>query len=513
MVKQTIRMDMNRVEGDLQIEIAVDGNTVTDAWCTGTMYRGFEQILVGRHPNDALVITPRICGICSTSQLYAATSALEMAGQISIAPNGTRIRNLCLMAEAVMSDARHTFLMFTPDFCNPAYHDHALRNAVHDAFEPPFRGHFAQQAVEYSKRILGIVISFGGQWPHSTYMVPGGVTCSFDARTCAHCTEIVDAYVAWYESTVLGCSSERWLAIQSADNFEAWLDEAPTHQASGVGLFTRFGRSIGLHETGKGTQNLLSAGCYHDPDLWQPPFDNPHCLFPGGFYNSATGQIERFDHECIAEHVRHSWFEDHGGGRHPWQTHTTPAYTSDDDDRYSFAKAPRYNDQVAQLGPLADFVLGGDPLITSLFEREGANTWLRQFVRLHRPVVLLDHMRRTIAKLERHIGDSTFIKADLPTEGRGVGLINAARGTLGHWVTLEAGKIAGYQIVTPTTWNGSPRDAAGRRGHWEESFIGLEVKDIDNPIELCHVVRSHDACLVCTVHFTGTHQRQRAARW
>jgi len=111
-------MDLNRVEGDVEIKLEVDGNMVTDAWCVGTTYRGFEQILVGRDPKDALVITPRICGICSTSQLYAATSALEVAFQSPLAPNGTRIRNLCLMAEGVMSDARHTFLMFAPDLCN-----------------------------------------------------------------------------------------------------------------------------------------------------------------------------------------------------------------------------------------------------------------------------------------------------------------------------------------------------------------------------------------------------------
>jgi uptake hydrogenase large subunit len=108
--RRTIKMEMNRVEGDLEIQLEVEGHTVTDAWCIGTMYRGFEQISVGRDPQDVLVITPRICGICSTAQLCAATAALEMAYQAPIAPNGSRIRNLCLMAESVMSDARHTFL-------------------------------------------------------------------------------------------------------------------------------------------------------------------------------------------------------------------------------------------------------------------------------------------------------------------------------------------------------------------------------------------------------------------
>jgi len=124
----------------MEVRLELEGQTVTDAWCVGTMFRGFEQILVGRDPGDALVITPRICGICTTSQLYAAASALETAYQAPIAPNGTRIRNLCLMAESVMSDARHTFLMFTPDFCNAAYRDHPLYSRVMELFEPTVQG-------------------------------------------------------------------------------------------------------------------------------------------------------------------------------------------------------------------------------------------------------------------------------------------------------------------------------------------------------------------------------------
>src|SRR3954453_14817073 len=152
--RRTIRMELNRVEGDMEVRLELAGREVTDAWCIGTMFRGFEQILAGRDPGDALVIAPRICGICSTSQLYAAASALETAYGAPIDPNGTRIRNLCLMAESVMSDARHTFLMFTPDFCNDAYGDHPLYPRVMELFEPPFKGRLAKKTVEWATRVL-----------------------------------------------------------------------------------------------------------------------------------------------------------------------------------------------------------------------------------------------------------------------------------------------------------------------------------------------------------------------
>jgi hypothetical protein len=118
-VSKRITFDMNRVERDLEVQLEVESDVIRESWCVGTMYRGYEQVLVGRAPSDALVIVPRICGICSTSHLYAGVRALEDAWGVQPAPNGVRVRNLCLLAEAVMNDARQTFLMFCPDFCHP----------------------------------------------------------------------------------------------------------------------------------------------------------------------------------------------------------------------------------------------------------------------------------------------------------------------------------------------------------------------------------------------------------
>jgi uptake hydrogenase large subunit len=508
--RRTIRMELNRVEGDMEVRLELDDRTVTDAWCVGTMYRGFEQILLGRDPADALVIAPRICGICSTSQLYAATSALETAHGTAIAPNGTRIRNLCLMTESVMSDARHTFLMFTPDFCNMAYAGHQLRHEVMDLFEPPFKGRIARETVEQTKKILAIVIAFGGQWPHSSYMMPGGVTCPLDEERLAECSAAIDAYVDWYERAVLGCTIDEWSSLESADDFDTWL-EAPAHRDAALGVFARFGRSIGLEEQAKGTPNLLSSGCYYDPERWQPPFAERPCLQPGGFYDGERDALEPFSHWSVSEHLAYARYVDPGGGAHPWDSQTIPQDTNGD--AYSYAKATRYDDRVVQLGPLADLVAAGDPLIRSFFERQGASTWLRQFTRLHRPVATLRAMREVVGELREQLDEPTYLPYEPQPDGDGFGAINAARGSLCHWVRVRNGKIANYQIITPTAWNGSPRDESGRRGHWEESFVGLELEDPDNPVELFHVIRSHDACLVCTVHFVTGGGDRRFTFW
>ncbi|HQB45166.1 MAG TPA: nickel-dependent hydrogenase large subunit, partial [Polyangiaceae bacterium] len=136
---KTIVLHMNRVEGDLEVHVDVADGVVVDAWCKGTMYRGFEKILVGRGPLDGLVITPRICGICSTSHLLAAARALDDVFDVEPPPDAHRVRNVTLMTETVQSDIRHTVLMFAADLVNPAHRsDPHFEEAVR-RFEP-FRG-------------------------------------------------------------------------------------------------------------------------------------------------------------------------------------------------------------------------------------------------------------------------------------------------------------------------------------------------------------------------------------
>jgi len=153
--------------------------------------------------------------------------------------------------------------------------------------------------------------------------------------------------------------------------------------------------------------------------------------------------------------------------------------------------------------------LAGDPLITSWMQAEGPNAWLRQLTRLHRPVVVMELMRQTIAELRAEINEPAMVRpTQVPDEAEGFGAVNAARGTLCHWICIRDAKISNYQVVTPTTWNASPRDSDGRRGHWEESFVGLTIADPADPLQLGHIVRSHDACLVCTTHMIRTGQRR-----
>ena len=502
MAKVTLDIDLNRVEGDLELQVDLEDGVIVDARCIGTLYRGFEQILIGRAPLDPLVITPRICGICGTAHLYAAVLALEQLGGIRPSEQAAHIRNLCLMAETLQSDLRQTFLFFTPDLCHPRYAGHPMAEEVVGAFAP-FKGSVARGCLAISRKVVEIVAIFGGQWPHSTYMLPGGVVQPANRRRLLETGDIMASTRAWFEEAVLGDDLEAWLALDGADAFFAWLEAGRAHADGALGRFTRFARSIGLHRIGRGSGHLLSYGVNPRPD-------GTHGGMPAGFYDADAGRVEALDHLRVNEHVRHSWFRNYAGGKHPWDGETIPDYQPGQQ-RYTWAKAPRYGDKVAQTGPLAELRVAGDPLIAELLDREGDNTWLRQFARLRRAAWTLKAMADTLAALGQVLDQAHYTDPaikDWP-DGDSYGLVEAARGALGHWLRVRNGVIDRYQIVTPTAWNASPRDSGDQPGHWERSLIGLRIDDPDDPVEVGHIVRSHDPCLVCTVHFLGSRKKHR----
>jgi hydrogenase large subunit len=231
MPKKTINVPLNRVEGDLEVRVQIDAGAVSEAWCSGTMYRGFEKILVGRGALDGLVITPRICGICGTSHLTSASRALDMIAHVAPPPDAVRVRNLALMTEHVQSDVRHAFLMFAVDFANPAYKDCVLFEEAVRRYAP-FQGETVIETIQQTKKVLEIIAIIGGQWPHSSYMVPGGVASIPSTGDLLQCQLLLKQYRNWYERRVLGCTLERWQDVRSGADLEAWLVESDAHRQS-----------------------------------------------------------------------------------------------------------------------------------------------------------------------------------------------------------------------------------------------------------------------------------------
>lgn len=505
--KRMVNIPLNRVEGDLEIRAEVEGNAVSNAWACGTLYRGFETMLIGRAALDGLVITPRICGICTTAHLTAAARALDMIAGATPPPSAVGIRNVALMTEYFQSDLRQVFLMFTADLANPAYAQTPLFEEAVRRYEP-FRGETVIEAIRETKRVLEILVIVGGQWPHSSFIVPGGLVSVPSSGDLMQCRLLLRSFQQWYERRILGCTIECWREVRNAADLEHWLEDSDAHRDSDLGFFLRFGRAIGLDQIGRGSGSFLSFGSL---DL---PNDTKVCapgggrqLIPAGFA-SANDSLAGFDQDLVTEQVARSWFVDYEGGRHPMQGETRPYATGQESGKYSWAKAPRYDGMPAETGPLAEALIAGNPLFTDLVRRDGPNVLVRELARLVRAAELIPVMETWLSEAT---GDLTFYNPPQEiSHGEGFGLIEATRGALGHWVQIEHGTIKHYQIITPTAWNASPRDSDGIRGPMEEALVGTPVRDISNPVELGHVVRSFDPCLVCTVH--TIHHGQTAGR-
>lgn len=488
---------VNRVEGDLELRLEINDNVVTEAYSVGTMFRGFENIMIGRPPLDGLVITPRICGICSTSHLYASALALDMLYQADVPLHAQWVRNITLMVESLQNDIRHAVLLLMPNFVNEYYQTTPFYAETVARFEP-LKGSSTRQAIEQTREVLEIIAILGGQWPHSSFMVPGGVTSMPSINELNRCDYLLQIFKGWYERQVLGCRLEEWQSIETESELTAWIDQSRAHADGDLGFFMRVAEAAGLKNIGRAHDNFI---CYGIPDIDiqenQPPGNADLFNSRGGFYTG--NRLKSLVQENISEDLSHSWFRDQTHGLHPYAGKTVPYATGSEDRRYSWAKAPRYMGMPAEAGPLAEMIVSGDPLFLDLIERSGSNALVRQLARWARPAKVIPLIESCIHRAVAEPG-TYYRQYDSPAQRRGHGMVEAPRGALGHWIEVVDDKISSYQIITPTTWNGSPRDENGIRGPWEEAIVGTEIKNDDDPLEIQHIVHSFDPCLVCTVH-------------
>jgi len=487
---KTVCMPMNRVEGDLEVKVAIEDGMVTDAWMIGTMYRGIETMLIGRSSLDGLVITPRICGICSTSHLLAAAMALEDITRTAVSRNGLLVRRIALGAETLQNDFRHLFLMFAADFTATGYGRHPLYQEMIQRYRP-YQGSTVVATILATKKLPEIIAILGGQWPHSSFIVPGGVTSQPSAADLRQCRLLLAEFRRWYEQEVLGCSLERFAAVHNRAQLEDWLEERPEHRASELGFFLRSAFPLALEHLGGWHGSFITG-----PPL---PVDNPPSESMAGHVLHGDA-LNVLDQRHIAEEVRYAHYQDSDSGGHPSESETHPKESAASG-TYSWCKAPRYNGSPAETGALAEALTRRDPLLTDLVAGHGTSALARELARIVRAGRLLMTMERDLRAIDP--AEPFYQPTGVPANGSGLGLIQAPRGLLGHWVQLNGGYIDHYQIVPPTTWNASPRDDRGVRGPIEEALVGTPVHNPEDPVEVGHVVRSFDLCMVCSVHAVG----------
>ena len=473
----------NRVEGDLEVTLDIAEGAVRAAHVNSPMFRGFEQILQGKDPFDALVFVPRICGICSVSQSAAAAEALAAAMGIAPPPNGRLATNLVLANENMADHFAHFYLFFMPDFARDAYRGRPWFEQVQARFKA-VAGSAVRDALPARTEFLQLMGFLAGKWPHTLSIQPGGSAQAVQASERIRLLALLRQFRAWLERALFGDALEVVAALGSAAQLAAWRDARPPAH-SDFRLFLEIARDLELHKLGRATDTFLSYGNYP--------------LEEGRFFRAGVwdGALLAADPQAISEDISHSWLGGAEAVAHPSAGVTLP--DADKAGAYSWCKAPRWNGRVVEAGAIARQVVQGHPLIRDLVAASGGNVANRVIARLLELALVLPAMEQWVQDLRP--GEPWCHHGVMPDEARGVGLVESARGALGHWLDVRGGRIRNYQIIAPTTWNFSPRDGADVPGALEQALVGTPVQEGEKtPVAVQHVVRSFDPCMVCTVH-------------
>ncbi len=496
---------VTRLEGHYKVEVVTDNGVVKEAHSSGMMFRGLEIILRGRDPRDAQMYTQRICGVCPTSHSMAATLNLDSAFGLAdkIPDNGRIIRNLILGAAHVSDHILHFYHLAALDYVDVTKvlkydgNDPALNSVKEFAkrgelapFVPRYEGDYRLsdkvnigalahyvQALEMRRKGQEMLVIFGGKMPHNMAIIPGGVTATVTVDKIASflwmLNELRDFVDNVYIPDVLAVA-------------EAYAD---------------------YFEIGAGCGNLLSYGSF-DLEGNNPDYTKRKRLMKQGTVSTDL-KLGALDMNKIMEYVKHSWYADSSTGKHPSKGMTEPQLGKKG--AYTWVKAPRYDGKVYEVGPLARIAAtyaSGEPtvkkLVDSVLSKFKASPKAlfsvlgRHAARALYTKFLADSMPEWLLQLKP--GEPAYIDYTIPDEAFGMGLVDGARGALGHWIEIKDKKIANYQCVVPSTWNMSPKDDNGQPGPVEQALIGTKIKDENNPFEIGRIIRSFDPCLACAIH-------------
>ncbi|MBK9315131.1 MAG: nickel-dependent hydrogenase large subunit [Acidobacteria bacterium] len=557
MMARVVVDPITRIEGHLRIEAVIEGGRITDAYSSGTMVRGFEKILKGRDPRDAWAFVERACGVCTTVHALASVRCVEDALKISVPKNAELIRNLMFCAQMVQDHVVHFYHLHALDWVDivsalkadpaatstlaqsisnwpkssPGYFSDLqkrLKTFVdsgqlgifangywgHPAYKLPPEANLMAvahylEALEWQKEIVRIHTIFGGKNPHPNYLV-GGVPCSINLED------------------VNAINTERLNHVGKLINDAmTFVNQVYIPDLMAIAGFYKDWGAIG-----GGLRNYMSYGDlptvgYNQPDSYK---------FPRGAILdrnlNEVFEVNGRDGEEIKEYISHSWYKYQAGdekGLHPWQGETEFNFTGPKppfeqlnvEGKYSWLKTPRWKDHPMEVGPLARLLVafgkGNTEVKDVVVDALGRlavpidalfSTLGRTAARGLETKLVVNWMKGFYDDLLANIRNgqvSTFTRekwepSTWPAECEGVGMTEAPRGALAHWIRIRDGKIDNYQLVVPSTWNASPRDGKGQRSAYEESLLGTPVANSEQPVEILRTIHSFDPCLACAVH-------------
>ena len=543
---------ITRIEGHLRIEAEVRDGKIVDAWSGSTMFRGIEKILKDRDPRDAWFFTQRFCGVCTTVHSIASIRAVEHALNIKIPPNAELIRNIIMGIQNVQDHVIHFYHLHALDWvditsalqADPAK-TAALAASISDwplnsttyfrgvqerlkafvakgrlgPFANAYWGHSAMklppeanlmatahylEALEWQKDVIKIHAILGSKNPHPQTFLVGGMAIPLD----------LDSQNALNADKLAEISR----LLKKAKEF---VEKVYIPDLLAIASFYKDWAAIG-----GGVGNYLSYGEFPDPA-------NGKQFFPPGIILAKDlSKVHPVDQKKIAEYVDHSWYDYSGGqgkGAHPWEGETEPKYSGpkppyqnlDTDRKYSWVKAPRYEERPMEVGPLAKLLVAyasghketkdavtlvlkhlnvGPEALFSTLGRTAARG-IDCLITAQQLPLWLGQLRDNIGKGDLRIHNpEKWEPASWPAEAAGYGWHEAPRGALGHWIKIKDQKILNYQAVVPSTWNASPRDHKGQLGPYEAALIGTPIADPNRPVEILRTIHSFDPCLACAVH-------------
>ncbi len=447
---------VTRISGFMEIDASVEDRKVVDAQVRGLMFRGFEQMLNGRNPLDAVYYTERICGICSTAHGLASTMALEQALGVVPIEQGRFLRDFMHGCEFLQNHLRHFYQFVVPDYVRmPESSCSVIGTSGADLRIPKAQNDLIVQhyfdSLNVSREAHEMIAVLGGKAPHTHGVFVGGATTVATADKIVELKSILDSVAHFIENVTI----------------------------PDVGIIASYYPEY--YQNGRGYGNFLSYGCFNGYPGLGTLYLDPMIY--------VDGEIRALDPARITEEIDFSWYTDQLDAYSPMET--IPVPDRNKPDAYSFIKSAKLENRAFECGPLARQWMTGE-------YRNGISTMDRIIARIYEArkiteilKTLLDHMILNV---------SSQGELDIPNSSQGTGLIDTTRGSLGHWMKIRNRQISFYQVITPSVWNLSSRSNAGMPGTAEMALIGAELQDENNPVELGRIIRSFDPCVSCATH-------------
>ena len=431
MKKLQIKQLIEKIEGEAELDFTFSDGKIEDAKINFGFYRGIEEILQGKDPRDALVITPRVCGICNHAHLIASVRAIENGYEnsglkVELSSKAKDIREFTLACELIQNHVKWFYMTMLPQ----------LEKYLHQESEE----NYAIKGTYLSSIITKALAIFAGQWPHSSYAIPGGVTCDPTHLDVMQVQSLLNESITFFEQVMTGMTLDTYLEIDSV---------SALHQIEGD-----FGKLLYL----MGSNDMAEIGQSHDRFI----VFAESLLSEAG--KSIVTSVSNVDSKYIQEEVQ----------------------------KGTVAKAVTYKQKQYEVGPLARGMMAKRPIVKSLHKRYKDSLLTRVFARIHEVALLLDQAKNLLVNLRLDEPSCTLDSNIQLYEFEGTGIVEAARGSLVHKTMVSNGKISQYEIITPTQWNLS-------HGTTEEQGIAIEAMVGSSSIEeATFIFRAFDVCSVCT---------------